>query len=507
MSVLLIHPPLVKPCEPPPGLARLAAALRAGGVGCRIVDANIEGLLELAGRPLAPQDTWTRRALKNRDANLRLLRSPAALESFDRYGRAVCDTSRLLGAQAGCFGAMVSLADYAQTDASPVSSAGLAAAAAHPEGNPFYPYFKRRLLELMAEREPRIIGLSVNFLSQALTAAAMLGFLRAAGSRALLVVGGGLITTWRSRPGLPEPFAGLADHCIAGPGEGELGRLAGANASPQPAAPDYSDLPLDEYLSPARVLPFSASAGCYWSRCSFCPERAEGALYQPLPAASARAQLQSLVRRYRPGLLHLVDNALSPALLKELCRKPPGAPWYGFARVSDELQDEGFCRGLRAAGCVMLQLGLESGDDEVLAALHKGITTADSARALAALQGAGIGAYVYLLFGTPAETPEAARRTLTFAAKMHERIDFLNLAIFNMPVHAPEAAALGTGVFFEGDLALYTAFRHPRGWQRGTVRRFLDREFRRHPAIAPILRCDPPFFTSNHAPFFCRVEP
>ncbi|HWI41616.1 MAG TPA: radical SAM protein, partial [Verrucomicrobiae bacterium] len=48
---------------------------------------------------------------------------------------------------------------------------------------------------------------------------------------------------------------------------------------------------------------------------------------------------------------------------------------------------------------------------------------------------------------------------------------------------------------------LYTSFRHPRGWDRPQVRRFLA-EFRRHPAVARILRNDPPLFTSNHAPFF-----
>jgi hypothetical protein len=31
---------------------------------------------------------------------------------------------------------------------------------------------------------------------------------------------------------------------------------------------------------------------------------------------------------------------------------------------------------------------------------------------------------------------------------------------------------------------------------------FLDREFRRHPAVADILRRTPKHFTSNHAPFF-----
>ncbi len=38
------------------------------------------------------------------------------------------------------------------------------------------------------------------------------------------------------------------------------------------------------------------------------------------------------------------------------------------------------------------------------------------------------------------------------------------------------------------------------------VRQFLDKEFKRHPAIAPILRRDPPIFTSNPAPFFAMEK-
>jgi len=69
-------------------------------------------------------------------------------------------------------------------------------------------------------------------------------------------------------------------------------------------------------------------------------------------------------------------------------------------------------------------------------------------------------------------------------------------------VQGPETAPLETAPFYEGDLSLYRRFSHPRGWNRADVRRFLEREFRRHPALTPILQRDPPFFTSNHAPFF-----
>jgi hypothetical protein len=72
-----------------------------------------------------------------------------------------------------------------------------------------------------------------------------------------------------------------------------------------------------------------------------------------------------------------------------------------------------------------------------------------------------------------------------------------------MPLGSDEANDYGAEPFSEGDLSLSTDFRHPDGWDRRQVRRFLEGEFKRHPAVAAIIRNDPPQFTSNHAPFLC----
>lgn len=150
----------------------------------------------------------------------------------------------------------------------------------------------------------------------------------------------------------------------------------------------------------------------------------------------------------------------------------------------------------------MLKLGLESGNQDILDSMHKGIDLGMVADTLTALHRAGISTYVYLLFGTPSESIVEARHTLDFIATHADAITFLNLAIFNMPVCSPEASSLEVSSFSAGDLSLYTDFVHPHGWDRQSIRRFLDREFKRHPAVAAILRRDPPHFTSNHAPFF-----
>jgi radical SAM superfamily enzyme YgiQ (UPF0313 family) len=188
--------------------------------------------------------------------------------------------------------------------------------------------------------------------------------------------------------------------------------------------------------------------------------------------------------------------------MQALAADPVGVPWYGFARIGKDLCDPDYCAALRRAGCVMLKLGLESGDQGVLDRLRKGIDLETASRALKNLAKAGIATYVYLLFGTPVETVVEACRTLRFVVDHADSITFLNLAIFNMPVCGADAALYETEQFYEGDLSLYTAFRHPLGWDRADVRRFIDDEFKRHPAVSAILKNDPPLFTSNHAVFF-----
>jgi hypothetical protein len=500
--VLLIHPPVAKPSEPPAGLGRLSGALAAHGIRHALLDANLEGVLHLIRNNSHCSDTWTSRASRNVTRNLALLRNQDGYGNFSRYKRAVADTNRLLErAVDGRF--RLSLADYGDQHLSPVRTTDLLRAAERPEENPFYPYFSTRLHQLVADvGETAFVGVSLNYLSQALCSFSIMGFLRAAYPGMRIVLGGSLLTSWMSNPSWRNPFSGLLDHVVSGPGERPMLSLLGVPMQEGPTRFCYDDLPLDEYLSPGTIIPYSASTGCYWRRCTFCPEKSEGIPFVPLHPAQAVADLDTLVHRHKPALLHIVDNAMSPALLTAMTKNPIGIPWCGFARITPDLADVDFCVALKKSGCVMLKVGLESGDQSVLDALDKGIDLGTASRALKALRRVGIGTYVYLLFGTPQEDKTAALRTLNFVAGHGDFISFLNLAIFNLPIHCPDAHLLDVQRFYEGDLSLYADFAHPLGWNRREVRTFLDKEFKKHPTIRPILLRQPPFFTSNHAPFF-----
>lgn len=508
MSILFIHPPVAKACEPPAGIAKLMGVLRRHGIACDVLDANLEGLLWLMDAPMEASDRWTRRAVRDREQNLARIRSRAVYDNVDRYIRTVSDLNRLVD-KAVAHPLKISLADYQDETLTPVRSADLLRAAEHPECNPFFPFFAPRLNALMERREPELAGISLNYLSQALCAFAMAGFLRRQWPGVPVLMGGGLVTSWMRGSDWSDPFAGLVDQMVAGAGEGPLlAKLRSSTAQVSSAScqdtalPDYGSFPARDYLAPGLILPYSASQGCYWNRCAFCPEPAEGNRYFPERHSRVVADLAGLVHQHRPALIHLLDNAVSPALMRGLIRKLPGAPWYGFARFERDLAEEDFCRELRRSGCAMLKLGLESGDQGVLDAEGKGVDLQRASRILENLRRAGIAAYVYLLFGTPSESACEARSTLEFTVRHAQHIDFLNLAIFNLPLAGRGRTGLEIVPHSEGDLSLYAGFRHPRGWDRGRVRNFLDREFKRHPAIAGILRRDPPFFTSNHAPFF-----
>jgi radical SAM superfamily enzyme YgiQ (UPF0313 family) len=514
-TMILIHPPVAKACEPPAGIARLAGFLNANGVDCLLLDLNLEATLHLLETRVAQSDTWTKRAVRNVSRNLNALRDWRLFQNPDRYRRAVMDLNRILTAHGQEAAFRLSLSDYQHETLSPLRSEDLLWSAEHPDADPFYSSFSGRLRGVAGEIADGVIGFSLNYLSQALPTFSMLGFLRREFPSARLVLGGGLVTSWLQRPGWKNRFAGLVDEIVSGPGEYPLLRILGKSPiSSGGALPRFSGLPLREYLSPGLILPYATSSGCYWGRCSFCPERAEGNQYCPVAPDLVLTELRRLAAEMKPALVHLVDNAISPALMERMASPEglvhagqiaddrPATPWYGFARITPHLTDPEFCGNLTASGCVMLKLGLESADQDVLNAMQKGHDVETGRLALAALKKAGISTYVYLLFGTPQETEASARATMEFVVQEAERIDFLNLALFNLPIASPDTPLLATRPFSDGDLSLYTDFVHPAGWERRRVRQFLESEFRRHPAVQKILRNHPLFFTSNHAPLF-----
>lgn len=524
MDLLLLHPPATKPGEPPLGPAILAGHLRAHGLQVATLDANLEACLHLlapiraaAAAGPAPS-TAVRRALGQGERALGLLRSPAALASFPRYATALRHLDTLLGCH-GSAGERVTLGDYERSALSPYIPADLAALAAGTASTLFHGYFHEVLLPRVVTLQPRLVAISINYRGQVLPAFELAGLLRRALPQVRLVAGGGMVSSWRAALRREQLHLPPFDHLVCGPGEEPLRRLACGetleyclDGAAVALAPDFSDAPLADYLSPLPVLPVSASRGCYWAQCRFCPEAAAPThSYAAHGAGDFVAQLRRLGAAHGVRHFHFTDNAVPPAVLRALAvapALPAGLRWHGFVRFERALLEPGLLPGLAASGCALLQLGLESGSQRLLERMAKGTRLEEVGAILGALREAGIASYVYAMLGIPGETGEDAAATRAFLLAHAARTGFLNLALMNLPRDAgllADAAEHGIAaaepVADAAPLSLYRGFASSTGWGRAEARRFLG-ALQREPLLRQILQRTPPWFTSNHAFFF-----
>jgi hypothetical protein len=530
-DLLLIHPPAAKPAEPPLGVAVLLAELRSRGIPAAAIDANIDAYLflleegRLAGSAAGEAATALRRSVRNVSRSLAFLRSPEAAASFPRYVSAVRHVDGALAAWKGTDGdERLSLGDYVHGALSPFSPADLERVASGKATTLFRPYFLESLLPRVAARSPGLIGLSVNYRHQVLPAFELAGMLKRAFPAATIVGGGGMFSCWEEavrENGLRLP---AFDRVVFGPGEVTLARLAAGedpddDATPAEGgtarfAPDYDSFRLRDYLSPVPVLPVTASRGCYWHRCRFCPEAASPTQsYRSADPASFPGLLRSLSERHGVFHFHLTDNAVPVPVLEALAGSPgtmAGLAWHGFVRFERALREDGLLRGLADAGCRMLQLGLESGSQRVLDRMGKGTRLEDASDILRKLARAGIATYVYVMLGTPGEAEEDGEATLRFLEDHAGAISFLNLAIMNLPrasgfLESPERFGIRAAELFSKDeepLGLYRTFETETGWGRADARRFRSRRLLASPEIRRIAQRTPPLFTSNHAFLF-----
>lgn len=504
-QIILIYPPVSKPSEPPPGIAYIKQALQQNNVTCGLIDANIEGLYHILHTQYTAESSRERSAVRNVDCNINALKVWATFENSSRYKRSVKELDRYLAMAGRNFNCHLRLKNLSYSTLTPVKIADLYYSFQHPEINPFYDYFERLTDRLTAEA-PDVIGISLMFLSQALSAFALIGCLRRREIKSGIILGGGLITSWMRKPDWRPFFQDMVDSCLPNRGEQALLRYFGKNTEGHFGPPDYSDFNTDLYFSPGSIFPYSTSRGCYWNKCRFCPEAAENKTFDPVPRNSFIEDIRFINNHVQPKVIHFLDNAIPPFHLNQLIEHPPEAIWYGYVRFEPVLESLDYCQALYNSGCRMLQLGLESGDQHVLDDMHKGTKLALVSRILRNLKESGIYTYVYVLFGTPYESEGSARRTQKFIKKMCGVIDWINPSIFNLPILSQETEQHDTNLFYPGELSLYIHFHHPKGWQRRQVRRFVQGEFLQDPLIKPIYQRTPPSFTSNHAVFFAAAS-
>ena len=481
LPFLLVNPPLTDPTCPYHSISYLLAAAEAGGFqgGCAL-DANVEALnylveAEQVAKLLArarrcveqveQKHTLTRMdearylyALKSlavtpdmpRDA-VDTFRSETKFYDYPRYRRAVSVINNWIDLLSldGFVGQFDGLAfDYSHvvnfsslTDLSNPTLIGTLAA-------PFDPYLDTEFRARLHDRPWRLIGLSVNYVSQLPLAIRMAQIIRTELPGVRLCLGGTEVSDVVKQLDRPRDIWKLfpmADYLVVGEGEaalvtllehvdaataavhgtGIMTRSALASGRPQVAyedlasagTPRYEAWDWPRYWSPEPVILYSPTRGCYWNRCTFCDyglntdSPTSPSRERPIPSVVTDLQRVQAIG----ATIYFAVDAMSPRYLRRLAAAiaPLKLSWAAELRLEKTFVS-GLTQELAASGCVAISFGYESAAPRILELIDKGTDTEIIGHILGALRQANIGAQMMGFVGFPSETPAEAMMTYDF---------------------------------------------------------------------------------------------
>jgi radical SAM superfamily enzyme YgiQ (UPF0313 family) len=210
--------------------------------------------------------------------------------------------------------------------------------------------------------------------------------------------------------------------------------------------------------SEADSLLIQATVGCPHNRCTFCMVYKDGVKFKVRPTEEIKANLKAARRLYgdRVRTIFLPAGntiAMASAALAEVCRYSYSLfPFltrltvYGSAQYIYRKGPHNL-RTLAEAGLRRIHVGLESGDDEILARTQKGADAQVQVAAGRLVREAGIelNSYVILGLGGQERTTDHARETARAVTEMQPQV--LRLRTFVPKVNTPLLADVQAGRF------------------------------------------------------------
>jgi len=196
---------------------------------------------------------------------------------------------------------------------------------------------------------------------------------------------------------------------------------------PQPAHHLFDDslyLPLPNQSRRTPVATMMTSRGCPWARCAFCYQGGKYASpYRRRSPEHVMAEIVYLVEH--KGIREILfwdDNfCVNPDWINRFCDLLNAQlfkiSWTCMGRVNTVSLE--MLRQIRTAGCYSIYFGLESGNQDLLNLICKGITLEQARRAVGWAKKAGLEVRGSFILGLPTETPAMAERTIRFACELN----------------------------------------------------------------------------------------
>jgi len=189
-------------------------------------------------------------------------------------------------------------------------------------------------------------------------------------------------------------------------------------------SPAYHLLPIDAFHRMGKtIFPLVTSRGCtQW--CDFCSTvRMFGRGYRMRSAENVVDEMQFIHDKYGIDQVTFYDDAFSVdrervlKICKELRDRKLDLIWDCGTRV--DMVDRELMKTMRAAGCIAVWLGVESGSETMLKAMNKSIKLDQTRRAYKIAHEEGLMTIANVVLGFPGETEKTAKETINFVKELN----------------------------------------------------------------------------------------
>jgi hypothetical protein len=182
--------------------------------------------------------------------------------------------------------------------------------------------------------------------------------------------------------------------------------------------------PSGSEIIPGGIL---TSRGCP-ARCTFCANYVTGRKFRHRGAECVIEELNAYHELTGVSFFPCWDDALTadrPRLIQlcETIERGVRFPFTWSAITRAPMVTPELLAAMRRAGLMAVNFGVESGDDQILRAIKKGITTDHVVRALEWAKAEGLRTACNFMLGFPQETPDALDRTLRFMERIAPLVD------------------------------------------------------------------------------------
>ena len=333
--------------------------------------------------------------------------------------------------------------------------------------------YQKLISPVIKKENPGMIGISIVQQKQIIPTFTFSKMIKEEFPEVHITIGGNIVTRIREELKTQDKLFGYIDSAILYEGESAYLQLVDAIENSKPLSglpnliyrdksgihanndvcsedlsklppPDFDGLPLEKYFVPKLILPYLATRGCYWGRCTFCDHfqgYVEG--FRTMQVDQIIKEIRFLKEKYNTRYFHFTDESYPPALFRKLSQRiveeKLDIVWTTHMRFEETLLDDQVWKDAHASGCRYLHFGFESGNQRVLKLMDKATKLDAIETNLRMSSEAGIWNHIMGFFGFPGETREEAEDSKQFVLRNRDHVHSLGFMTYVLGKYSPVA--------------------------------------------------------------------